>query len=63
MKEAETTMTSVRAVIDPDSPTFYDLTRTLKELSAAARSLRLLANYVERNPRALIFGKPGTKED
>lgn len=63
LKEAETTMTSVRAVIDPDSPTFYDLTRTLKELSAAARSLRLLANYVERNPRALIFGKPDTKED
>jgi paraquat-inducible protein B len=63
MKEAETTMTSVRALIDPDSPTFYDLTRTLKEVSAAARSLRLLANYVERNPRAIIFGRPETKED
>lgn len=63
MKEAETTMASVRAVIDPDSPTLYDLTRTLKEVSAAARSLRVLANYVERNPRAIIFGKPDTKED
>jgi paraquat-inducible protein B len=63
LKEVETTMASVRAVIDPDSPTFYDLTRTLKEVSAAAHSLRLLANYVERNPRALIFGKPETKED
>lgn len=63
MREVETTMASVRAVIDPDSPTFYDLTRTLKEVSAAAHSLRSLANYVERNPRALIFGKPDTKED
>jgi paraquat-inducible protein B len=63
MKEAEATMTSVRAVLDPDSPTFYELTRSLKEVAAAARSLRLLASYVERNPRALVFGKPAHKED
>jgi paraquat-inducible protein B len=63
MKEAEATMASVRAVVDPDSPTFYELTRSLKEVSAAARSLRLLASYVERNPRALVFGKPAHKED
>jgi len=63
MKETEATMARVRAAIDPDSPTFYELTRTLKEVSAASRSLRLLTNYVERNPRAIIFGKPATKEE
>lgn len=63
LKETQTAMTNVGSLTDPESPTFYEITRTLKEISSAARSLRLLANYVERNPRALIFGKPENKED
>lgn len=63
MKRAEETISSVRGVIDADSPTFYELTKSLREVSAAARSLRQLANYLERNPRALIFGKPESKEE
>ena len=63
MKRAEETISSVRGVIDADSPTFYELTKSLREVSAAARSLRQLANYLERNPRAIIFGKPDSKED
>ena len=63
MKEAAETLANVRGLIDTDSPTFYELTRSLREVSAAARSLRQLANYLERNPRALIFGKPESKED
>jgi paraquat-inducible protein B len=63
MKRAEETISSVRGVIDADSPTFYELTKSLREVSAAARSLRQLANYLERNPRALIFGKPDSKEE
>lgn len=58
MKEGEGTLASTRAVIDPESITFYELTKSLHEVSGAARSLRLLADYLERNPRALIFGKP-----
>jgi paraquat-inducible protein B len=46
-----------------DSPTLYELNRTLQEVSAAARSVRLLTSYLERNPRALIFGKAATKEE
>jgi paraquat-inducible protein B len=63
MKEAEGTMISARAAIDPDSPVAYELTKSLREISGAARSLRLLAGYLERNPRALIFGKPEANED
>ena len=61
MKEGEGTLASARAVIDPESITFYELTKSLHEVSGAARSLRLLADYLERNPRALIFGKPEVK--
>jgi paraquat-inducible protein B len=63
MKEAETAIASVKGLVDPDSATFHELTRSLKEISAAARSLRQLTSYLERNPRALIFGKPETKEE
>jgi paraquat-inducible protein B len=62
LKEAQAAMTNIRDVTDSESPTFYDLRRTLREVSAAARSLRLLSNSIERNPRALIFGKPENQE-
>jgi paraquat-inducible protein B len=61
-KEAEAAMTNIRGMSDPESVTFYELGRSLREVSAAARSLRFLSNSVERNPRALIFGKPELQE-
>ncbi len=41
------------------SPMRYELEQMLGELTAAARSIRLLAEYLERNPDALLRGKPG----
>lgn len=62
LKQAEAAMTNMRDASDPDSATFYEIARSLKEVSGAARSLRLLANSLERNPRSLIFGKPERPE-
>ena len=45
-----------------DSPLTYELTRTLEEVSAAARSVRLLAGYLERNPSSLLVGRPIARE-
>jgi paraquat-inducible protein B len=45
-----------------DAPVAYELTRTLQEVSAAARSVRLLTGYMERNPSAVIFGRPVARE-
>jgi paraquat-inducible protein B len=33
------------------------LGEALREVSAAARAIRVLADYLERNPNALVFGK------
>ena len=55
-------MTNIKDAIDPESPTFYDLRKSLQEVSAAARSLRLLTSSIERNPTALIFGKPENQD-
>jgi len=62
LKEAEAAMINIRGISDPDSITFYELGRSLREVSAAARSLRLLSDSVQRNPRSLIFGKPEMRE-
>jgi phospholipid/cholesterol/gamma-HCH transport system substrate-binding protein len=62
LKAAEGAMTNVKDVIDPESPTFYEIRKSLREISSAARAVRLLGNYIERNPRALIFGKPENQE-
>lgn len=44
-------------VADPNSPAAVNLNSTLKELSAAARSIRVLADYLEQHPEALVKGK------
>jgi paraquat-inducible protein B len=62
MKRAEAAVTNIETLSDLDSPVNYELEKSLREVSAAARSLRSLTDYLERNPRALIFGKPDSKE-
>ncbi len=47
------------AIAAEGSPMRYELEKMLGELTAAARSIRLLAEYLERNPDALVRGKPG----
>jgi paraquat-inducible protein B len=63
MKSAEAAVTNIETLTDLGSPANYELVKGLKEVSAAARSLRSLTDYLERNPRALIFGKPESKEN
>jgi paraquat-inducible protein B len=58
VKQIQVTVANVDGFVDPNSPTSYELTKALKELSGAARSLRLMADFLERNPRALLFGRP-----
>lgn len=63
LKEAQETVITVRASVDPDSATFYELTKTLRELSSAARSIRLLSNSVAGNPQSVIVGYPESRQE
>lgn len=58
VKQIQVTVANLDGFVDPNSPTSYELTKTLKELSGAARSLRLMADSLDRNPRAILFGRP-----
>jgi paraquat-inducible protein B len=57
MATASDAIATIEAGIAPGSPMYFDLATALEELSAAARSLRLLSAFLERNPNALIRGK------
>lgn len=66
LKDARTTLNGankalgeVKATMSADSPLQVDLRDTLHELGRAAQSLRILGDYLERNPEALLRGKQG----
>ena len=54
-KTAQTTMVQTQKTLDDQ------LVALLQELTSAARSVRLLADYLERNPTALLYGKGGDR--
>jgi paraquat-inducible protein B len=57
--ETQKTLLALEKTLSTDSPLQQQLQQTLEELSGAARSLRLLADYLERNPEAILRGKQG----
>jgi paraquat-inducible protein B len=59
--QAEKTFLSIRNFTEDTRNLSYELNRSLQELSAAARSIRGLADYLERHPEALIRGKKNPK--
>ena len=56
---ADKTLGTADKLIDPNSLLGGALGETLQEVNRAARSLRVLADYLERHPEALLRGKPG----
>jgi paraquat-inducible protein B len=58
--EAQKTLNTIEGLTGQDSQMIYQITTTLKELSAAARSIRVWADYLERHPEALVRGKGGS---
>lgn len=57
LEQVRETLRTVQALVDPNAPLANQLATSLQELASAARAVRLLANYVERNPGALVRGK------
>ena len=56
------TLDNANKLVEPDSTLTTDLSNTLQEVTRAARSLRVLADYLERHPEALIRGKTEEKK-
>jgi len=61
LKHAKITLSTIEGSIGYDSKVMYELSRTLDEISSAAQSVSLLADYLERHPESLLRGKGGQK--
>lgn len=57
LKTATVAIEGVNELVGETSPTRDNLDRALEELASAARSLRILAEYLEQHPDALLKGK------
>ena len=59
--DARTTLGGANKVLAGDAPLQLDLRETLREMSRAAQSLRVLGDYLEQHPESLIRGKQEDK--
>lgn len=57
LDQANKTLSTLERAASEKSPLRENLSDTLKELSRAARSIRVLTDYLESHPEALIRGK------
>ncbi len=57
LKQTQQTIATIQGIAGKSATLPYQLTQTLKELTSAMRSIRTLADYLERHPEALIQGK------
>jgi paraquat-inducible protein B len=57
LDQAELTLRAAQRSISPDSSLYFELNRTLREVRSAASQLGVLAEYLQRNPNALLTGK------
>jgi paraquat-inducible protein B len=61
-KQMKLTLGTMQTTIEPNSPINYQILATLQDVSAAARSIKELADYLQRNPSAIIRGRDLTQE-
>jgi len=53
----QVTLGALQATLGPDAPLIYQSGETLQRVSEAARSLKELTDYLQRNPSALVRGR------
>jgi paraquat-inducible protein B len=57
LDQMHSTLGTYQKLAEPNGNLRYDLTRTLGEVDAAARSVRTLTDYLELHPEAMLKGK------
>jgi len=55
--DADKLLNNANLMIEPNSVMNSELNKLLQQSNGAARALRILADYLERHPEALIYGK------
>jgi len=60
LRQVQNSLTSARSILDSDADFQFMIKNAMDEVSKAARSLRVLTEYLEHHPEAFIFGKGKT---
>jgi paraquat-inducible protein B len=63
LDDVRSTLASYNRFADKNADIGYDLSKTLREIDAAARSIRSLTDYLDRHPEALVKGKKASQGD
>ncbi len=58
LQDARKTLSTANGTLSSDAPLQQDTRRMMQELTRTATSLRILTDYLERHPEALLRGKP-----
>jgi paraquat-inducible protein B len=61
LDQAQKTLVSVEGTLGQGSPLQHEMRKAIKDLGEAARAVRILSDYLERHPEALIYGKGKAK--
>ena len=62
LAQAKKTMAALEKAVKTDSPLNQEARGAMEELASAARAIRVLVDYLERNPDSLIYGKGKDKK-
>ncbi len=62
LRQLDELVASANQLTQPDSTLRFELENALRELGRASRSIRTFTEYLERNPNALITGRPEEEE-
>jgi paraquat-inducible protein B len=57
VQKTQVAIDHIQAGLEPDAPLVYRANLALENVSAAARSLRELGDYLQRNPSAIVRGR------
>jgi paraquat-inducible protein B len=57
LAQADTTLKSIEALAEEGSKLRYEVSAALREVGAASRSVRVLADFIEQHPDAILRGR------
>jgi paraquat-inducible protein B len=57
LEQTEKTLSATEGMVSGNAPLGYDIQQTMRELAKASRAVSVLADYQQRHPEALVFGK------
>jgi paraquat-inducible protein B len=62
LSSAQSALDSANTALQPDSQLQQNTSDAMRELARTAESVRILTDYLERHPEAVVQGKPGGKQ-